>query len=321
MSANGSKWQGPGLLVALLAIQFAGPAAVAATFPGGTVDVLATVTNASLNPIGLAPHNEPGSGVGGATAESNIMIGTNKVTPDYYRAKSRQTPSGDSLLEYDGYFVFGDGQSTYSGSTSVTYLVTNTADVTRPLGYNFAIEQTELKLLSGGDSFEPPWQVDTGGAGVQLRHTVKLLSGGSIFGDQVISDRSFDFWTFYPGGGAQLTYNDEQSGLPTHIIPIQKFYEHAGWITEGWKATILEELYQVELGVFAPGESKTLQVAMTLDATHGVEREIYAAFADPGEFSGRFGEYTGTAVVPLPAAAWLFLSALGCLGIIKRKRH
>jgi hypothetical protein len=306
----------------MLAMMLAKP--VAATtdfFNGGVSEVLSTLTTAHLVPSTGATLSLSDPKNDGTQSESEIDFGTIQSNGYEYRALSRQSPIGDSLLEYNGEFVRQGNAATYEGSTSITYSVKNTLSGSRHIAYRFRIEQTELNLYSGGDGFEPPWLLGTGGPGVQLGHTVTLLSGGSIFGDQTLSNNSLNFWTFFTSDGDDIEKGFEQKGLFANFSPIEFVVPDTGErFTEGWTATVQELDFTVDLGLFAPDEIKTLRVEMFLKATHGTERSIDAAFADPGDFDGRFVDYTDTTAVPLPATLWLFVSALIGAGFVGRRK-
>lgn len=291
------------------------------SFDWGEATIVETSAQANLqlgDNSSVPPVSQTLPGGGDAKAEINIPLNTSNGNE--FRILNQQRSNSDARLEYEGFWNDSPASNTvYTGSASISYRVTNSAAANN-LFYSFRIEDTLLTLLSGGEESRSPFLLNQSGptssVGVQLTHLVV------VNGVDTVSRKQLEFWTYNVPKGefdSELRFGINQNGLSASTSPTVANFGDGETRTIGWNATVDQE-HTIELGLFEQDETKDVLVQMSMRIIHGTEAEISAEYVDPASFSGRFSNIGSPSPVPLPAAAWLFLSALGGLGIIKRKR-
>ena len=234
-------------------------------------------------------------------------------------ARAIQSSSGNAAVSVEGLFAGGGAPGPHLLSANAVFeeTVTNTSSVAQQVTFNFNIAPITLQLF-GRNNF-----------GVTQTHTASYdilitQDGSSIF------QSGADFIGLNRGGAKEgvLVEDSDTNPLATDLggvvsNPPLTFPFPPSTATFGAFSD------SIDLGTLGPGASTTVRYSMTASFL-GPEFESggAASIGDPLNFDQTPGvmasfDLTDTGqpeVVPIPSAAWMGLSLLGGIGLIRRCR-
>lgn len=234
---------------------------------------------------------------------------TSHAGVDTLNGTAIQNENGFSFLEltvdhngYEGLAATGDITEINNRATAIRKITfTNDTAVAQQGTFSFSISGIKLETFhAGGGPTDPEAKVE--------------FSLGASNGETF--DASMTLRATYPPGGQNHEIVDANQ-FSGSVVTSDCYAGHCQTGTVN-----VDPLSRtISLGLLDPGQS--VSVTTTFDiytVFNATELGAQARAQDPGSYSWSFTPLTSVAAVPLPAGAWLMLSAMGLTAALRRRK-
>lgn len=265
--------------------------------PGYAVSVSVDWINANVLVNGISD----GSGTRPvATANATSTVGG----VDVHTGSALQNENGFSSLElsvscggYVGLACAGDNTEINNRATAIRSITfTNDQADAQSGTFSFSLSGMEMELFLTD-------------AEASIEFAVGATNGSSYNAEMTI-------WSYYDGGAPvyEILSSDKFSGSVVYEDCYDGFCQRGTIDVDPLSASIA-------LGTLAPGESVTVQTTFDIYTVYtATEVGAIAKAMDPGTYDWEFSS-ANVSQVPLPAAAWLFGSAVIGAGAMSRRKR
>jgi hypothetical protein len=239
---------------------------------------------------------------------------------DSFSYRVEQSSDLESSIRYSGLAAsgLGDPGDRYIFNAYSQVIIDAVNDSGGPgfLSYNFSLDDLFIEIRNGQDQMDNPFEnaLPNGEVGVRFRH---VIGDGDL---NVLYDAEAEFWTWANDSSDNKLRSEfgALSGFSVDsLVPITGF----GGFIEGYTVNFAPLQETIPFGLFDTGERKEFLVRMEMPVLQSPgEVQIEARMADPGNASLTFTPAGDITPVPLPAAGWMLLAAIGGLCLVNQRR-